>query len=60
MQLAAIMPSIFALRRPPRLPYRRLTIFAVKAPMAPPIQNIATVVLHRRVSAYCDSVNPRR
>jgi hypothetical protein len=60
MHAAAIIPSKFALRRPPRLPYRRLIRLAIKAPIAPPIAKMATVVLHIRVSIDSESVYPVR
>jgi hypothetical protein len=60
INVAAIIPSRFDLRRPPRLPYRRLTELAIKAPMAPPIAKIATVVLHIRVSTLGESLDPFR
>ena len=60
MHVAAMIPSRLARRRPPRLPNRRLTLLATKAPMAPPMANIATVVLHRRVRIPGESVFPVR
>jgi hypothetical protein len=60
MHVAAIIPSRFALRRPPRLPYRRLTALAIKAPIAPPIAKIDTAILHIRVSKDSESVYPVR
>ena len=60
INVAAKIPSIFARRRPPHIPYRWLTELAVNAPIAPPIAKIATVVLHIRVRTLVESFVPFR